>query len=336
MPRAEVGSTKHLSNKLKSKGLQRLRWYCQVCERQMRDENGFKCHTQSESHVRQMLLVGEDPRKHIESYSNEFLKDFIKLLKTSHGEKQIHINHFYQEYIANKEHIHMNATKWPSLSEFAKFLGREGICRVEETEKGLFISWIDNSPEALRRQAAVRAKERQDRGDEEREQKLIEEQVRRARMDKEASGRNENGNDDEAHRTLQRAEGERIKLNFGATKTPTDKQRASPSSEAQTAENGAYESDNKPTTTQTTSSESNTHASQEEKKTSIKMDLSGGSKPKNVFAAASKKNGSVKKKVDTGPKPMSAMERIIKEETERKRPREKNGSGPINFKRQKV
>lgn len=42
MPRAEVGSTKWQANKMKSKGLQRLRWYCQACERQMRDENGFK------------------------------------------------------------------------------------------------------------------------------------------------------------------------------------------------------------------------------------------------------------------------------------------------------
>lgn len=42
MPKAEVGSAKHLANKMKSKGLQRLRWYCQVCEKQCRDENGFK------------------------------------------------------------------------------------------------------------------------------------------------------------------------------------------------------------------------------------------------------------------------------------------------------
>lgn len=41
-------------------------------EKQTRDENGFKCHTQSESHVRQMLLIGEDPRKHISSFSHDF------------------------------------------------------------------------------------------------------------------------------------------------------------------------------------------------------------------------------------------------------------------------
>ncbi len=32
-------------------GLGRLRWYCQVCEKQCRDENGFKMHAQSETWV---------------------------------------------------------------------------------------------------------------------------------------------------------------------------------------------------------------------------------------------------------------------------------------------
>ncbi|KMU84920.1 KIN17 protein [Coccidioides immitis H538.4] len=230
MPRAEVGSTKFISNKLKSKGLQRLRWYCQVCQRQMRDENGFKCHTQSESHVRQMLLVGEDPKKYIQGYSNDFLRDFIQLLRTSHGEKQVHINHFYQEYIANKEHIHMNATKWSSLTEFAKYLGREGICRVEEGEKGIFISWIDNSPEALRRQDAIRKRERQDRGDEEREKKLIEDQIKRAQRDKDATGTTD-GDAPEAPKKLQRVEGEKITLNFASKLTPQENSAFSSASE---------------------------------------------------------------------------------------------------------
>ena len=225
MPRAEVGSTKFLNNKLKSRGLQRLRWFCQVCERQMRDENGFKCHVQSESHVRQMLLVGEDPRKYIEDYSNQFQRDFLQLLRTSHGEKKININHFYQEYISNKLHIHMNATRWSSLTDFAKYLGREGICRVEETEKGLMVSWIDNSPEALRRQDAIRKKDRQDRGDEERERHLIEQQVKQAQLDATERHRRDGQPDHQtegddgadeisAQSLLSRQDGEKIKLSF--------------------------------------------------------------------------------------------------------------------------
>lgn len=102
MPKAEAGSVKALSKQMKMKGLQRLRFYCQVCERQMRDENGFKQHTLSEGHVRQMQIVGMDPKKYIEEYSKDFLRDFIQLLRTAHGEKAVHLNGFYQEYIKNK------------------------------------------------------------------------------------------------------------------------------------------------------------------------------------------------------------------------------------------
>lgn len=77
----------------------------------MRDENGFKCHVQSESHVRQMLLIGEDPRKHIQEFTKEFVKSFVDLLRTTHGEKKVHINQFYQQVIADK-----NVSIWlPSL-----------------------------------------------------------------------------------------------------------------------------------------------------------------------------------------------------------------------------
>jgi len=180
MPKAEKGSIKDLAKKMKAKGLQRLRWYCQVCEKQMRDENGFKQHTQSEGHVRQMLVVGENPQKHISDFSRTFQHDFVQLLRSSHGTKKVHYNHFYQEYIANKQHLHMNGTRWSSLAEFCKHLGRCGIVKVEQTEKGYFLSWIDNSPDALARQEAIRKRDRLDKGDGEREKLLIQNQVERA------------------------------------------------------------------------------------------------------------------------------------------------------------
>lgn len=181
MGKAEVGSTKHIANRMKSKGLQRLRWYCQICNKQCRDENGFKQHTQSEGHVRAMLEVGEDPKKFIEEYSRQFKRDFLQLLRTAHGEKKVHMNNFYQEYIRDKEHVHMNATKWPSLTEFAKYLGREGICRVEEGDRGLEIQWVDDSAEAIRRREDIKKKDRLAKGDEDVESRLLEQQIKRAR-----------------------------------------------------------------------------------------------------------------------------------------------------------
>ena len=43
----------------------------------------------------------------------------------------------------------MNSTRWVTLTEFVKHLGRSGIAKVDETEKGWFIAWIDSSPKAL-------------------------------------------------------------------------------------------------------------------------------------------------------------------------------------------
>lgn len=294
----------------------------------MRDENGFKCHTQSESHVRQMLLIGEDPRKHISDYSNQFQRDFLQLLRTSHGEKSININHFYQEYISNKEHVHMNATRWPSLTEYAKFLGREGICRVEEGEKGLMVAWIDNGPEALRRQDAIRKKERQDRGDEEREQRLIRDQIERAKMDAEAKAEEEGRPATEDAKALQRTEGEKITLNFGmkpqTTQVPSPPRSTSAEDEGISPKPKDHSNPPPPIPATT-------------EKVSLKM--GAGSKPKNVFAAASKKNalGTSKAPPKEMPKkPMSEAERIMKEEIERKRLREANGFSGLNPKRHKV
>ncbi|KAK2065688.1 hypothetical protein LY76DRAFT_586018 [Colletotrichum caudatum] len=340
MPKAEVGSTRYLNNKLKSKGLQRLRWYCQVCEKQCRDENGFKMHTQSESHVRQMLVVGEDPKKFLNEYSNQFLRDFTQLLRTGHGEKQVQINHFYQEYIANKEHVHMNATKWPSLTEFAKHLGREGICRVEENEKGIHISWIDNSPDALKRQEALRRKEAQDRGNEEVEQMMIREQIKRAQKAAEARG-GKVDDEEERERGLQRAEGEKISLSFGAKPaaaaakkepSPTQSKSAAPEASATAPTDVAEKKEDKP-------------ADKQPEKPSLGggLSLKMAAKPqtKNVFAQAKKNalSGGAKKTTIEQPKKMSEAERIMKEDMERqerKRPRGGSGFGGFSFKKQKT
>lgn len=327
MPKAEVGSTKYLNNKLKSKGLQRLRWYCQICEKQCRDENGFKCHTQAESHVRNALLVGEDPRKHISDFSNQFQRDFLQLLRTSHVEKAVQINRFYQNYIANKEHIHMNATRWPSLTEFAKHLGREGLCRVEDTDKGLQIAWIDNSPEALRRQDAIRKKERQDKGDEEREQKMIREQIARAEMDAEMKPQQD---DDDQRREYKPNQGEKIKLSFGA--------KAKESTDPSTPAVAKHESDDgiepEMETTKSISPPTGVPTPPPEK-VSLKMDMT--SKPKNVFAGISKKNalGAKSAAKEVPKKPTSEAERIMKEEIERKRMKDAIRPG-LNSKRPRL
>jgi hypothetical protein len=38
----------------------------------------------------------------------------------------------YQEIVAHRGHIHMNSTKWPTLSRFVQYLGKAGKARVEK------------------------------------------------------------------------------------------------------------------------------------------------------------------------------------------------------------
>ncbi|KAI1126038.1 domain of Kin17 curved DNA-binding protein-domain-containing protein [Nemania abortiva] len=338
MPKAEAGSTKDLSKRMKMKGLQRLRFYCQICERQMRDDNGFKQHCLSESHVRQMLIVGEDPKKHIEDFSRQFLKDLIQLLRTSHGTKAVNFNHFYQSYISAKEHIHMNATKWNSLTEVAKYLGREGICRVEETDKGLQIAWIDDSPDALRRKEAVRRKEMQEKGDEEREQRMIREQIRRAKKD--AAGRDEDDEGDGEDATVKglvRQEGEKVKLAFGL-KPAVQTSAASPTTQA-VAEAGNSAGDEGQTSKAEQTVETTTAGDSIAKGAPVSMKMTTKPQAKNVFAAAKKNalaSGQKKASVFEQPKKMSEAERIMREEQERKRSHGGSGFGGPSNKRQRT
>uniref|UniRef100_A0A1I8NZB3 DNA/RNA-binding protein Kin17 WH-like domain-containing protein n=1 Tax=Stomoxys calcitrans TaxID=35570 RepID=A0A1I8NZB3_STOCA len=208
MGRAEVGTPKYLANKMKAKGLQKLRWYCQMCEKQCRDENGFKCHTTSESHQRQLLLFADSPGKFLHSFSKEFSDGYMELLRRRFGTKRTNANKIYQEYIADKNHIHMNATRWLTLSDYVKWLGRTGQVIADETEKGWFVTYIDRSPEAMERQAKADRKEKMEKDDEERMMEFIEKQIEKTKS------KDGSHNDEEKYTELKRDEEQPLKLDI--------------------------------------------------------------------------------------------------------------------------
>jgi DNA/RNA-binding protein KIN17 len=92
MPKAEAGSLKAIGNHIKSIGLQKLRWYCQMCVKQCRDENGFKCHLTSESHLRQMRLFSQNPNSIIDNFSKEFERGYLDTLSHLHNTKRTSAN----------------------------------------------------------------------------------------------------------------------------------------------------------------------------------------------------------------------------------------------------
>ena len=120
----------------------------------------------------------------------------------------------------------MNATRWVTLTEFIKHLGRTGVAHVDETDKGWFIAWIDRSPKALEKQEASLKKERATMNDEQRERLLIAEQIERAEREAvekgegtSAAGATE-GKEMKQKEGLQREEGEK-KLVLSLSAKPT-------------------------------------------------------------------------------------------------------------------
>lgn len=212
-----------------------------------------------------MLAIGSRATQHIDNYSTQFQDEFVALLSRRWGTKRIKVNQCYQEYIQDKNHLHMNSTRFLSLTEFAKHLGKTGVAHVDEvsrhikpeparnranseacrlqTEKGWFISWIDNSPAALARQAESQKKQRGEVDEETRQRRLIEEQVRRAKEQEDQRRRAQaaasgaplpDEEPPEVNRELIRDEGEKVSLSlsFKAKPTTTTDGSVSPPTEA--------------------------------------------------------------------------------------------------------
>ncbi|CAF88923.1 unnamed protein product, partial [Tetraodon nigroviridis] len=168
------------------------------------------------------LLASENPNRFMDHFSQEFKKDFLELLRRRFGTKRVHNNIIYNEYISDRQHIHMNATRWETLTDFTKWLGREGLCKVDETPKGWYIQYIDRDPETIRRQEELARKKKHDLDDEERSAKFIEEQVRRGRDGRETE-------ETPLYTELKREnEEEKVAFNLGASLCVAGPSKASP------------------------------------------------------------------------------------------------------------
>ena len=222
MPKNDIGGLKAIGNAIKAKGLQKLRWYCQMCQKQCRDENGFKCHCESESHRRQMKLFAENGGTYIDSFSQEFEEHFMDILSRRFRTTRVWCNVVYQELIADKGHIHMNATQWETLGDFVKYLGKSGKAHVEEGmtpsgQPGLFLKYIIRDAEMLQRQERLKQREEEADNEEERESKRLARQIAKAQR---AAGKSDQVQPESHATELKRTEGDAGSLAFSMASAP--------------------------------------------------------------------------------------------------------------------
>ncbi|QEU58565.1 Rts2 [Kluyveromyces lactis] len=202
MVSGDVGSASFLNKQMKMRGLQKLRFYCQICQKQCRDENGFKSHSKSPSHLQKLSKV---THKDIEEYTVQFEKDFLRLLRLMHGEKKVEANKFYNEFIQDKDHVHMNATRFTSLARFIQHLSQEGKVRIHgideltsDTDPGRFmISYIDSSSANMIRKKQIESLKQAERSEQEIKLRLLEKQIEKANAEEVKPGQKEEEEEEE-------------------------------------------------------------------------------------------------------------------------------------------
>lgn len=213
--------------------------------------------------------------------------------------KRVFANRVYQEVIQHKEHVHMNATRWVTLTEFVKHLGRSGIAHVDETDQGWWVAWIDNSPKALAKQEATLKKERATMSDEQRERILIAEQIERAKEQVEAQGSRSESPPEEGL-GLKRDEGaEKVVLSLAPKPSTSGQSTSAPAAAGGGLKLGGVKPGVNPLKTNPL-------------KRPNPLKSSGPSKPAEGSGQTEKKRSAL---------PLSAAERLILEEQQRKRRR---------------
>jgi DNA/RNA-binding protein KIN17 len=180
-----------------------------------------------------MKLFAENSGSYLDSFSQEFEEHFMDILSRRFRTTRVWCNVVYQELIADKGHVHMNATQWESLGQFVKYLGKSGKAHVEEGmtpsgQPGLFLKYIIRDPEMLQRQERLKKKEEEADNEEERESKRLARQIARAQK---ASGKSDHVQPESQATELNRAEGEStasLAFSMSAARKPAPVKKPNP------------------------------------------------------------------------------------------------------------
>lgn len=133
----------------------------------------------------------------------------------------------------------MNATRWVTLSGLVKWMGRKGICQVDNTEKGWFITYIDRDPETVQKQKNLLRRQKTEKDYEERLQQNINDQIQRGKesekSDKKESLESEEDIEQKSKEFKKESEEQKIAFSLSSTKTTQNSKSEGVLSQASTS-----------------------------------------------------------------------------------------------------
>ena len=162
---------KVIAKKSKYGRLQKLKWYCEICQHQCNDEQSYRQHVQSEKHRLLMTHFRASSGTILNNNSRMFESAFMDVLRNRFRNREVPANVVYTQVIRDKNHVHMNSTHWESLRGFVSHLERTGKVRLRMAERGPMIKYIDHDDEI--RMAQMEDSERSRRSEVEAEAAIV-------------------------------------------------------------------------------------------------------------------------------------------------------------------
>jgi len=164
--------------------------------------------------LRQVRVFAESPEAFVEFYSKEFLDAFMEELRRKTENVRSKATSIWKSVIAERHHIHLNSTRWLTLTEFVKWIGKEGLAQVDVDEEGKWhVRYINRDPAVEERKKALERKEKMDADDSERASKMVERQIKEAQKALREKGLAPGADKvAAASQELRREEGEKISL----------------------------------------------------------------------------------------------------------------------------
>jgi hypothetical protein len=150
MPKYEAGTAGFASQQMRKNQKSKIRWYCGLCHVPCKDENGFKCHLNSETHILREQAVSESLRAFKLSQNDiDFRAKFVACLVAKHLGQVVLAHEVYRElYPLDRPQNIMKATCWETLGTFIAQLKKDGFVEAYKGIKGWQIRLTaDREPE---------------------------------------------------------------------------------------------------------------------------------------------------------------------------------------------
>ena len=103
-------------------------------------------------------------------------------MRTCYSSKTVSANRVYKDYISDRNHVHMNATRWATLTAFCNHLAKKGLILIEgpDDNNSVLIKYVDVSPDAVSSRSKENKREKMEEDEQNEEKKLISQQMKMA------------------------------------------------------------------------------------------------------------------------------------------------------------